>query len=232
MFAQEVNHLEYFPEFEIDLEVPVENASQVATGGRHSCARLDDGSIECWGSNSAGQLGADRQEVTVSLIATKVQGLEAATMVATGDSHSCALVAGDVYCWGANSRSQLGRAADEEQQVPKRVEGLSDVTSIALGPDFSCALNDSGEVLCWGANSRGTLGVDPGQTLTSQVPVRLPFTDVVEIAAGGTHLCAQTRDAQVHCLGDNVHGQLGDGHTSPDPGVTPVQAEPLRGSKP
>ena len=30
----------------------------MATGGNHTCAILDDGSLACWGSNNSGQLGA------------------------------------------------------------------------------------------------------------------------------------------------------------------------------
>ena len=32
-------------------------ATEIATGQHHSCALLDDGSVKCWGLNSAGQPG-------------------------------------------------------------------------------------------------------------------------------------------------------------------------------
>jgi alpha-tubulin suppressor-like RCC1 family protein len=33
------------------------SALQVAAGNAQTCARLDDGSVKCWGSNVAGELG-------------------------------------------------------------------------------------------------------------------------------------------------------------------------------
>ena len=33
------------------------DAIKIATGGGHSCARLIDGAVKCWGSNGSGQLG-------------------------------------------------------------------------------------------------------------------------------------------------------------------------------
>jgi alpha-tubulin suppressor-like RCC1 family protein len=35
----------------------VEDAVQVETGDSHTCVRLDDGTVACWGENQDGQLG-------------------------------------------------------------------------------------------------------------------------------------------------------------------------------
>ena len=32
-------------------------ATLIAAGGDHTCARLNDGSVKCWGRNEYGQLG-------------------------------------------------------------------------------------------------------------------------------------------------------------------------------
>jgi alpha-tubulin suppressor-like RCC1 family protein len=36
---------------------PGRTALQLTAGGIQTCARLDDGSVKCWGSNNFGQLG-------------------------------------------------------------------------------------------------------------------------------------------------------------------------------
>jgi alpha-tubulin suppressor-like RCC1 family protein len=41
---------------EVDLG-PGRTALQLTAGGNNTCARLDDGSVKCWGLNGNGQLG-------------------------------------------------------------------------------------------------------------------------------------------------------------------------------
>src|SRR5204862_2936231 len=86
-------------------------ASALAAGGDTSCA-IADGSAQCWGSNSAGQLGTD----TATLYSAKpidVPGVPPVSSVAVGLAHVCAIAAGtrDVWCWGANDFAQLGGVA-------------------------------------------------------------------------------------------------------------------------
>jgi alpha-tubulin suppressor-like RCC1 family protein len=68
-----------------------------------------DGSVFCWGSNQAGQLG-DGTGVDHPLVPTKVAGLKAkAAKVVASKATTCALlVTGEVQCWGANDKGQLG----------------------------------------------------------------------------------------------------------------------------
>jgi hypothetical protein len=37
--------------------VPVDDAAELRLGAHHACARLADGRVDCFGSNSEGQLG-------------------------------------------------------------------------------------------------------------------------------------------------------------------------------
>ena len=34
-------------------------ATSIAIGNTHSCAKLDNGAVKCWGRNNMGQLGID-----------------------------------------------------------------------------------------------------------------------------------------------------------------------------
>ena len=74
------------------------------------CAVLSDESVRCLGSNVYGQLGTGDFDA-VQVIPAKVEGLpdKAPARVATSAFHACAvLVDGAAYCWGLNSRGQLG----------------------------------------------------------------------------------------------------------------------------
>jgi alpha-tubulin suppressor-like RCC1 family protein len=200
----------------------VANAAQVALGNLHGCLLTVGGVVECWGSNVVGQLG-DNRAVELAEFAKPVAGLSGVTMISAGSNHTCALSAGDVYCWGLNSELQLGREASDEDAVPRRVEGLSRVVRIAAGLSFTCALTDAGVLSCWGDNS-GTQLVTPSETQSS-VPVPIPIDGVAEIALGW-HGCATRTEGRPVCWGENSYGQLGVGFNSVET-MGPVEVVPM-----
>ncbi len=88
-------------------------AKQVVTGALHSCALLEDGKVQCWGDNKFGQLGYGHTHPVGDKAPPKSMGTvylgEAATAIAAGSYHTCALLdGGQVRCWGYNDQGQLG----------------------------------------------------------------------------------------------------------------------------
>ena len=84
------------------VDIGLSNVAAIATGGAHSCARLTDGTMWCWGANDRGQLG--NGTFSFSSPPVKVNKLKNVTAIAAGGAHSCALLADEtVWCWGANS---------------------------------------------------------------------------------------------------------------------------------
>jgi alpha-tubulin suppressor-like RCC1 family protein len=81
---------------------------ELAVGDAHSCARGSGGIVRCWGYNLSGQLGATLASGTQSPAPVDVVGLGVATAIAAGDSHTCAVAGGPVFCWGSNATKQLG----------------------------------------------------------------------------------------------------------------------------
>ncbi|HJL14370.1 MAG TPA: MopE-related protein [Sandaracinaceae bacterium LLY-WYZ-13_1] len=199
---------------------------QVSTGDDFSCARMDGGTVACWGLNSAGQLGiasSDSYRTTPSDVA----GLTDAIELGSGNGHSCAVRSeGTLVCWGGNTEGQLGDGTTVDRDAPVTVSGSSAVRAIGLGGAHSCAVLGDGTVSCWGANAAGQLG--DGTTTTRSTPSPVPgLTDVIQVVAGGTkcwrglsscpsdgHTCALVEDGRVFCWGDNDEGQLGDGTTT------------------
>lgn len=99
-------------------------AAEVRVGGRHTCARLVDGSVWCWGDGAQGQLGhpgigmLGDDEPIDSVGPVDIGGT--AVALASGHEHNCVLLdTGRLRCWGANGGGQLGyghtdRIGDDE----------------------------------------------------------------------------------------------------------------------
>ncbi|MGE3901637.1 MAG: RCC1 repeat-containing protein [Nitrospiraceae bacterium] len=103
--------------------VGVTGVSTLDSGDAHNCARLNSGTVRCWGSNLSGQLGDETRDT--SFIPVMVTGLTTATAVAAGNSHSCArLASGTVSCWGANGSGQLGNGVLLVSPLPVQVVGI------------------------------------------------------------------------------------------------------------
>lgn len=96
------------------LGIDVEQTSLVVSGPAavHACA-LTTGSLWCWGANPLAQLGdgsrLDRYQPARVMPADDVQWLGSPGSIAAGRAHTCAIDAeGNLWCWGANRRGQLG----------------------------------------------------------------------------------------------------------------------------
>lgn len=87
-----------------------QSAKRVAAGTAHSCALLGDGTVKCWGSNGAGQLGVEDLVDRLSPGPSLALDRRAIDVVA-GNTHTCALLDdGTVKCWGGNEYGQCGTA--------------------------------------------------------------------------------------------------------------------------
>ncbi|MBL8775254.1 MAG: hypothetical protein JNK12_04965 [Acidimicrobiales bacterium] len=92
-------------------------ADFVVTGDQHTCVRLDDDSVKCFGYNGFGQLGLGdtaargdgANETGAALAVTALGTGRHAVQLTAGAAHTCARLDNDsVKCWGDSSRGQLG----------------------------------------------------------------------------------------------------------------------------
>jgi len=185
---------------------------QIAAGGSHTCARLADGSLRCWGANSRGELG--NGTTTDRLRPTPVVGVSAATDVAVGGGHSCAITRdGAAYCWGANGAGSVGDGTFDDRATPQRVRELPPVVKLACG-GHSCARAASGAVFCWGINQNGQLGDGTRGARAVATPVLAPagadgdagaraLTGITSLSVGGTHMCALDGAGHALCWGSS-----------------------------
>jgi alpha-tubulin suppressor-like RCC1 family protein len=214
-------------------------AVEVAAGGGHACAILQDRSIKCWGSNDSGQLGLgdslrrgmSPNEMGDALPKVDLGPGALVVQVAAGADHTCALLAdGSVRCWGANAAGQLGlgdqvargaSALDMGGNLPAVDLGPGrKATALAVGQTHGCAGLDNGDLKCWGAGANGRLGLEDQQSrgvAPNQMGAALPVVGVGpglsarSVSAGGFHTCALLNDDAAKCWGINFSGVLGQG---------------------
>ena len=169
-------------------------AKELALGAHHSCALSATGDVSCWGADDAGQLG----------------GVDAAP-------RSC-MARPPSPRGGRDLRDPQGPRALVLGRVPARgvlpvtrIDGIADVTDVAVNDTHVCAVRAWGGVACWGSDEEGELGDgaftdrrDPVEVVGLAVPAR-------QVAVGRAHSCALLRNSTVHCWGANGSAQLADG---------------------
>ncbi len=203
----------------------------VSAGYEYTCGLTSDGAAYCWGVNDFGQVGSGGTAYYEFSPVPVAGGLTFAT-ISAGSRHTCGLtVDGTAYCWGDNTKGQLGDGTTTRQATPVAVVGGVRFATIeaggavggsaGVGGGHTCGLTASGDAYCWGWNGSGQLG--DGTTVDRSVPAPvaggLSFTT---IRAGGDHSCGMTTTGDAYCWGGNSRGQLGDGTRSPS--LTPVPA--------
>ncbi len=203
--------------------------AEIAAGTDHSCLRLSDGTVECWGSNASGQLGQGVETVAPQTVPIAVMDLRPGALeIEAAAEASCARFADGVQCWGSNQVAfSVGPIGSDVMRspLPRDVE-LNDPTphQLAMGAYHACAIVGTARTLeCWGHNADGQLGI--GSRMASAIPVAVPgLTAVADVCAGQQHTCAALGDGTLYCWGGAARGQLGIG----EPGMPSDRTSPTR----
>lgn len=159
----------------VEIEGPV---VAVSAGRWHTCAVLEDGTVQCWGENRFGQLGNPRKrgpDDVNSFVSTPVGvvGVTSAIQVSAGGDSTCVLLRdGSAVCFGSDERGQLGSGAEDERptrwtDAAESLDLEGPVSSVSVATSHACAVA-GGAVSCWGANGAGQVGspADPGGDAT------------------------------------------------------------------
>lgn len=212
-------------DFSAPVTVPLPpRVTRLSMGADHACAIVDS-QLSCWGMNHYGQLGVDAatsnetcEDIHNVIGPCKTSPLAlpiaAATVIAAGSRHTCAVDDGTVQCWGSNEDGQLGDGTMTDSVLPILVTLPAQPIAIALQTYSSCALLVDGTAWCWGEGTFGQLG--DGMMTDNPTPTRVDIaTPLRAIAANvrGEHVCAIDDSDDVWCWGLNNAGQLGNNTT-------------------
>jgi len=172
-------------------------------------AHADDGAI--------GSLGTNR-----FFPPAPIEGLGTVTAIASSTATTCAIVGGEVFCWGW----MAALAGGADTHVPTKLPGLAHVTQLSVGSAGACARLASGQVRCFGRDFGGpqprpvanlaraqkvsvtNIGAcalrDDGRVLcwTAAKPAAraTPIADAVDVTANLLDACAARKDGTVVCF--------------------------------
>jgi alpha-tubulin suppressor-like RCC1 family protein len=164
-----------------------------------------------------------------------VSAIHEFSAVGAGYHHSCGIADdGPVWCWGSNEWLQLGSSEPMQRcaganfdcsGTPLRVNGTTQLVSLAGSLRHTCGLDAAGAAWCWGFGLGGQLG--DGRQTNSVQPVRVAgghaFTRLrSSISAYVT--CGLTGDGTAWCWGPDTDGLLGNGTRSGSATPTQVSA--------
>jgi alpha-tubulin suppressor-like RCC1 family protein len=155
----------------------------VAIGGNHACFLRADGTVNCVGENTSGQLGTGNNmsflyPPTSPGVATFVAPpppalINGVAQLVAGFGHTCARrVDGNVSCWGRGSA--LGDQVGNNRNVPFTVPGLSGVLNVrSRAGDHTCVELTDRTASCWGDNTAGEIGDGTFQFASKPTPMKL-----------------------------------------------------------
>jgi alpha-tubulin suppressor-like RCC1 family protein len=164
-------------------------AVDLSGSSRHHCARLEDGSLRCWGSNARGELGG-QAALTSFPGGTTVAGLEDVSSVAVGENLSCAVTgAGVTSCWGNNDTGIVGPRDLAYSDTPRARGDLDDVIALDVAQD-ACFVQRDGRVLCagpsyGGGQARGPVSIAGFGSVADYPPVLVMPEPLARDGGGG-----------------------------------------------
>lgn len=144
-------------------------ANSVTSQLSFTCSDQIDGTVQCAGNNTFGQLGSSAQPF--SGIPQTVGGGASLHGVSTGPEHACALDRnGLAFCWGSGDSGKLGNGTQTSSSTPQPVSGGRTYRAIAAGGHHTCAIGADNAIYCWGANQFGQLGERTSSAAVATTP--------------------------------------------------------------
>lgn len=218
----------------LPLTVPLNGGrvAQLELGAEHACVLYEAGNVQCWGSNTYGQIGVASTEPYIFGVSIRDVPLDGVSVLqlSTGFHTSCVLSTDKrLKCWGRNVAGQLGFSSGVGANLnfgDESTEVVSDLPFIDLGsyqPQLvasgnlaHCILDENNvDLACWGKNmgypiQENSIGDDPGEMGTNLTSIDLSGNTLRDVQVGDGFACVlYTDDDTLKCFGENKLAELG-----------------------
>ncbi len=195
-----------------------EKVLELAAGGYHTCARLQNGQVACWGQNNAGQIGVGDPAAlnSSSYVATPTVVPNITAVVALGTTNRVSCVKqqnSGVSCWGSNAQGQLGDDGNGvfvPHPAPVAVVGLAGpVVELGKGHGYHQLVRTAnGAVQMWGDNAAHVAGYPDAGAFVPKATT-IPSLTADQVSASGFNSCVLRSTGDVWCWGRNTRGANG-----------------------
>lgn len=197
----------------------------ISAGFDFSCAlisstRTPDYWVRCWGANNVGQMGSGavggpQPAPAIVTGLANLSGLTNIVALSSGSAHSCVVfAAGNLKCWGNNSRGQLGNGTTGNvSATPTAVANLVTARSVSAGFEHTCAVDSANRGWCWGDGRDGEIGNSTANTAAYSVPtLSIGETSIgapLFLMSAGTNFTCSKLATVLFCWGRGDLGQVG-----------------------
>ena len=168
----------------VPIAVGVDNVTSLSISQHLTCALLGDEIVQCWCINQRGSLGSSAGQLLDGLQVYAAYGLGVGSQhwLVTLDNRT-------LLAWGYGGFGKLGEGGTTWATNRIAYPDIDNVSQIAGGNYFSCALMRDKTIQCWGKNGNGQVG--DGTTTNATSPKQVSgLTNMSKVAAGGNHVCA------------------------------------------
>jgi alpha-tubulin suppressor-like RCC1 family protein len=174
---------DFFTPTEIDFSFldANDNPAKLFSGYYSNCVITKLNKTFCWGSNVNGEMGigvVGGKYDTPTLLTSHSSPDNYFVSISLGFYYACGVTnSQNIYCWGRNSRGQLGDNSLVDKSIPTAIEldtATTKFKTVKAGDYHSCGITTKGLVYCWGDNREGQLA-HPESIVQSLHPIKLEF---------------------------------------------------------
>jgi len=168
-----------------------------------------------WGTNNNGGLGDNTATSKSSPVQTIAWGANW-KQVSGGRHHTAATKTdGTLWCWGFNSKGQLGDNTIIDRSSPVQTVAFQSVWKQASSGGYCvAAIKIDGTLWCWGTNDYGNLGDNTTTRRSSPVQTIALGSNWKQVSTSGDYTAAIKNDGTLWLWGSNNQGQLANNTTT------------------